>query len=518
MDTLMYLDRWCHMIIKSIFSSLILLLMACQALAKDCSAPDGESLYTDKDWYSTNSIPSGDADGRYPETGGTGPFQTIQQLIDRLQPGECGFVRKSAEPYFEIGRKSGTNISGNTFAKGGESDDMRITLSGYPDEIPVINLNLATDPEGRPVAGFLVHEADYVTIRNFEITGATASGVMMNPGGLNRGIIIEEMHIHDLYGLDNIGGVRLDGCIDCIVRNNVIHDIYDVRSHAPKSNPFTSVPHGMHSGVHGYRPSGCIIENNYIYNVEKGVYQKEPNQEGAKSNEVRQNIFENMNEAFHLGNMGSNGSPFFQASFHHNLVKNTHIAVGAFMYEGKAISDGLDIYNNTLVNVNTLVEIQKVKNVSVYNNIIDGTAYLNGVEAVFIATNPVSETDLNEFSYINYNLYNNVGGYALLDRYTDNVVKYTSVLGWIGSDGSTVKLPATNFRESGGLVDVQPVYVNPSRNNYKLSDSSPGRNSGRYGKDLGAFVNGLTIGPNSFSQKKYRIEKMNLIGVEAKQQ
>ena len=195
------------------------------ASANDCRVAGPSDYYTDKDFPDA----SDSNDGRYAADGGSGPFLTIQKLIDTVGSGECGFVRQSVVPYTELTRKSGTDHSGPTFTKGGTSENNRVVISGYPGEQPVIDQQRKRDANGRPVAAFYLDGGHYITIRNFEITGTTASGIFLASSGENNYIIVEENYIHHIYARENIGGVSLSDSNYAVVRNNIIHDIYDTR-------------------------------------------------------------------------------------------------------------------------------------------------------------------------------------------------------------------------------------------------------------------------------------------------
>lgn len=473
------------------------LTVTAMAQAQTCNEATADDFYADQDWHAENSV-SATPDGRYPEDGGVAPFATIQELIDAVQPGDCGFVRASTSPYVELGRKSGTDYSGNTFIRGGTSEDQRIIIAGYPGERPVISANQQYDSVGRAVAGFFVFGGDHITIRNFQITGTTAPGIYTHPQEPNTDIIIENNYIHHIYGEENIGGVRIDKCISCIVRGNTIHDIYDTRTHATTSNPITSEPYGMHSGVHGYYPENSIIENNHIYHVGKAIYQKEPNHNGANSNEVRYNIIENVSDAaYYLQNAGSGGAPALNAKFHHNLVRNAPIAVLAEMYEATTPSTGFEIHNNTLVNVNSLYMLQRVQDVDVFDNLIYNQNFKVGVKAAFIFTN-TQTTDKNEVAYSDHNLLYGLSNLALIDRYTADNATYSTLAGWQTATSSTSILPAG--RDSSTLTQA-PQFTDPDNGDYELLVGSPGDAAGRFGGDIGAFGNGFVIGPGNWSKR-----------------
>lgn len=472
------------------------------SFAQDCSESEDGDLFVDKDWHGENSF-IGSPDGRYPENGGIAPFLTIQALIDALQPGQCGFVRESSTPYSEVGRKPYKNTGGNTFLRGGSSASNRLVVSGFPGERPIIDNGNRTTSEGHGVAGFFVSEGNYITIRNFEIRNTKGPGVLMDPSLTNRGITVENCLIHHNYGQDNIGGVRLDWCVDCLVKNNIIHDIY---VDAAGSNPITGEPHAMHSGIHGYRPSNSVIENNIIYNVAKGVYQKEPHPDGGNSNIVRYNIFRDISEsAFLVGNMGAGLTPSYNATFNHNILVNVKGAVDVDHYEAAGTASGLKVFNNTVVGGDYLVSIANVRDVEVYNNIFFG----DSDSGIIVSKRPGNSPRSNSFKEISHNLYYGASNFALLDRYLDTSTTFRSFQTWSNaSEVTTLKTGLPTDVEMGSLVS-DPKFVSLLNQNFVLLSDSPALGAGKNGATIGALGNGVSVGPDS-TMLKSRITKTTL--------
>lgn len=490
---------------KKLLIGPLLLMSAGTALATECEVPADGDLFVDKDWHLTNE-PAGTSDGRYPEDGGTGPFEKIQEMLDVIQPGECAFVKAAAEPYRELTGKRGQSIVGNTFIAGGTSEDQRVVVSGYPGQRPIID-NGMIKPEGSwGAAGFLVATGDYITIKNFEIRNTTSSGIMMHPSNVNRHILVTNNHIHHNYGDDNIGTVRLDWCDSCIVRNNVLHDTY--KFEVVGSNPVNDIPRSMFSGVHGYRPSNCIIENNLIYNVGGGVFQKEPNPQMADSNTVRYNIFYNLADAAYvIGNMGAGLNPSVNPKFHHNLVYNAKGAVSVDHYETVGTGDGLEVYNNTVVDVEYFITVANTANAVVHSNLVVGTD--NGG---ILAKRPGDSPRYNSFKEIDYNLYFDVDKIIELDRYLSTSTSFQSVAAW--ADAEPLEALRTLIPESvgGNSLAANPMFRSDTNRNYNLLPNSPAIGKGKGGTTIGAFGNGFNIGPDS-TMISERIEKLPSPGV-----
>lgn len=433
-------------------------------------AADGD-YFVDKDHPAANDSNVGSADL---------PFVTIQHMIDLLGPGDCAFVRESSVPYFEDVRKSGSNRGGITIDVEGTPTD-RIIISGFPGERPVIDIDRrnSTD-ENKEMAGFLVRNGNYVTIRNFEIRRASAPGIFMSHNIRNTGITVEKMYIHHIYGGDNIGAVRLDLCHRCLVRDNVFHDIYDTRR---DSNTLTDEPYGLHAGVHGYRPAESIIEHNLIYNVARGVYEKQSNYERLASNEVRYNVFRNIEgPAYEMSKQGSSQIAGNNASFHHNIVLNAESGL-RIRWKG-AGSQGRDVsvYNNTFINTDTIVAFSNVDRLEVYNNAIVGTNERVCCNVIFSAEDP-GDGLINGVQYLDYNFFSaDANQDWLFNRYTAELV----VLHGLS------ELQAFGFGDSSEIGDLRVE----GSGDYTLLPENVWSVAGRNGDQIGA-AGAIQVGPRS---------------------
>ncbi|WP_336143528.1 MULTISPECIES: right-handed parallel beta-helix repeat-containing protein [unclassified Marinobacter] len=397
------------------FLLLLTLALAMPLIAHGQSAEeiDPNALYVDKDHPNA----SDGNDGRYQQMGGTGPLKTIQALVDALKPGMTGYVRESVEPYFQDHRASGAAFGGVTFTSGGV-EGQPIVVAGYPGERPVIDqkLGISTD-QSKPLSAFFIFRGDYITIRNFEITRTRSSGIFTNPGAATgdhiKHLIIDDVHVHHLYGGDNVGGIRIDGCESCVVKNSTIHDIYDTRV---SSNELTPEPYGLHAGIHGYGPRNSTIEKSTFFNLKRAVYQKQPNEYGDPSNVVRQSIFRNVGVAYSLEVAGYKAPAVNSAGFYGNLVIDSGTAVKAVLHETASQSKGLKIYNNTLFNTTVLSYIRGITNVEVFNNIVVGS---DDYPIYSERTGAEELGNQTQYSFVDYNLYYGVPNIALIDRSGD---------------------------------------------------------------------------------------------------
>ena len=455
------------------------------------------ALYTDKD----NISASDSNDGRYISLGGTGPFKTIQKLVDSLAPGMTGYVRKSKTPYFENSRKESTNYGGVTFMSGGTLGKP-ITLSGYPGELVVINQEKSFSQDSKALAGFYIHSGNYITISNFEITNTITTGVMTNPGPIEvqHNIILDNLHIHHLYGGDNTGGVRFDYCNKCVLRESKIHHIYDTRV---TSNNLDNEPYGLNAGVHGFRPSEVVIENNIFHNLKRGVFQKTPNDDLLKSNTVRYNIFNDLYTAYSLEVMGYGVPAMHGAEFYGNIVMNSMMAVETGLSETNTQSKNLKIYNNTLYNTNILVSNWGVTDVDVFNNIVVGS---NGSSILSKKTMVTEFNNSTSFNLLDYNLYYLNRNTAKLDQYGRNY-NFKSLESWqaLTADGhpplQPVDVAQVNSYPALNSKSFDPGFINAEKFNLQPFDKTIlmiGRGGG-WSKEVGAYGLEHAVGPKNYT-------------------
>lgn len=436
------------------------------------------------------------------------PFLTIQAVVDAA--GTCvqdteetktARVKAAVTPYKEPGRFSGEYFGGVTVRYGGTSDDQRLIIEGVENEEgrPVIDQERDHADDESPLPGFFV-TTDWVTIRNFEITQTAGPGIEISRGQENDGIIVEGCHIHHLYGQENIGGVRLMSCNYCRVINNIIHDIYSTRDNST-ANPFTDEPYDFHSGVHGYHPAWSVIENNLIYNVSNGVFQKSADDDGGDSNTVRRNVIHHASHAAYLVSIAGGGDPpADEARFYDNVVYHSSIAVRAALQETESQSDGFKVYNNTVVNTDGIAAIGGMVGIEIFNNIHSG--FLEGDQGLVFETGHTDGRDVdNEISFFDCNLYGSKNNTWTLERYGENRADFKSFSDWQGATGVGLA-----FQPDANSVNADPQFVDAANNDYSLGQSSPARSmvteecASRHDDDpsvaiAGAIREGIVVGP-----------------------
>ena len=451
---------------------------------------DSNTFYVDKDHPSASNTNVGSENM---------PWETIQHGVNQLSAGQRLYVKASQTPYFEPYRASGSNIGGMTINVSGTVTNP-IIIEGYPNERPVIDQQRAMsylraedgtpdDPNASKVlTGILFFNAHNIVLRNFEISQTSASGVMFASDRHNNNIVVENMHIHHLYGGDNTGGIRLDHADDAVVRNNIIHDIYDIRY--PNGNPYTSEQFQLHAGVHGFQPGNCVIENNLIYNVSRGVYVKGADTDLKNANTVRRNIFYNISfSAYALEMQGSGSAPALNAKFYENIVYNAKGGVSSALQATSGQSNGILIYNNTFYDVNSVATLRGQTGIEFYNNIISDSTIINFSTAV------VNEPNItNAITYLDNNLYYNHANKWILNRYASNFMEWTNFQSWQTAFTNDSGIGLINDPDTNS-TEANPLFVDVLNNDFHLDAISPAIDAGRNGETLGAYGLGAeTIG------------------------
>jgi hypothetical protein len=460
------------------------------------------TFYVDKDHAASNDSNSGTE---------FLPWKTIQYGVRQLNPGDILYVKKSILPYYEPYRRSSAT-SPNGLNAGGITVDVSGTLSnpiiiaGFPGERPVIDQKRGVtlfdhvlyqpDSSNKPLSGFFIMRGShYITIKGFEITNTVSSGIFFDPAGGtegNDGIIIENNLIHNIYGkhpltgntVDNVGGIRLDYANNCIVRNNVIHDIY----RNDGTNPYTSQPFNLHSGIHGYKQSGCLIENNLVYNVSRCVYQKTPDLDGGDLNEVKRNEFFNCElAAYYAGVQGTGSAPGFNLKFYENIVYNSGGGVITLHNETSSQSNGVFVHNNTFHNVNNPVSITGNTGVEVYNNIFSGSNELE------FATG-YAPLQSNSLAFYDNNLYFNSANKWIVDRGNNAIfVEWRSLAEW-KTAFSISSAPGFAADPDQNSITGDPMFIDAAGENFRLGVDSAATGIGRNGETLGAYGLSENIG------------------------
>ncbi len=480
------------------------------------------------------------------------PFASIQHAVVRLGiDGDTVYVKPSLDPYFEPYRLRGQNQAGVTVAAAGTAASPYL-ISGYPGmRMPVLDqqrrrattgLRFGSDgaitdeaPEVPPddcenltgcaggalldgalpfqppqdcmtrytacLAGrvhglngfYIVGGASNVTIRGFEIRNTLGSSVMFDPSARTDAITIERNYLHHGYGVDNVGGVRLDSTSRAVVRENIISNIYGLRwvrregmIEAP-TNPLDDEPYLMASGVHGYRPDRCEIYNNEISFVEKAIFEKQSAYDGLPGHRVRRNFIHDVaGVAFELGVQGS-GSPSARDDvFAGNLLVRVPLVVDHRTATGMGDNEqpeGFLFEANTIIDVRSGFAGRDVIAVVIRDNAIRTTAE----ESMLISMDTRSPHE-GFFDEVNYNAYEFQGAAVFATGRYDTTPEYFRSL----DDWQT----AFSSGRHNGVLGVDPdlnsisttlELVDESAGDYRLRPATAAAVASSGGRPAGAY-------------------------------
>ncbi|NOY89805.1 MAG: hypothetical protein GXP55_01255 [Deltaproteobacteria bacterium] len=460
---------------------------------------DPNAIIVDKDH------PNAGNDLSTPGRGGSdAPFASIQHALSELaRRGRTLYVKPAATPYFEPYRMSGLDAGGITIKLEG-TEESPFVISGYPGlSMPVIDQQRGastylvgydyqatedSDPATKGLNGFLIESGSkHVTIRGFEIRNTSGIGIITKDG-TTLAITIEYNHIHNCYGVDNIAAVRLDWADGAIVRENILHDTYSSRL---DSNPLTDEPYGLASGIHGYRPTRSQIYNNEIYNVKKGVFEKQSHPDLTPGHTIYWNrIHDVAGPAFELGLIGSSAAPNRDDKFYENIIERSGSIIAVITGESNAQPDGLLVRNNTAVDVTSFFAMTPVTNVEIYNNIVVGS-----VSGVMVGVDERAPWT-SGITYIDNNCYYTGGVTKFITGwYGSEMREYDSLGSWQTAFSSGLSASTLSADPDLNSIDEDPAFVGAG--DYHLQAGSPAAGAGRDGVDMGAYRTGTErIGPS----------------------
>lgn len=443
------------------------------------------------------------------------PFATIQKLITEVE--ECldidndsnskiGRVVATATPYRDTSNSVNSQfVAAGVFAKGGNSDSERLVLEGFPNgnrQRPIIDQNFAA--LGFYIDSFTLNNttpteyASFITIRNFEIRNS-GTGIFTDPfvndqsgdnSTDNREIIIENNYIHHIYGADNVGGIRLDSCNLCVVRNNIIHDTYDTRNGPSRIN---DRPYIGHSAIHGFEPANSVIEKNIFFNHQKGIFIKSSDQHGGSAHIVQNNIIHTIAEsAFVIQIKGNGAYAPEEAIFRNNVVKDASGGMALTVTGATNTGRNVLFYNNTLIDSHGIGGVQRVQDIEVFNNIVYGstTAWQENNSALQLAINADTASTINPntaatFEYYDNNAYFDYTNAWVIDRNGSNEMTLNS------SEWMSFNLDNSGNPDQENLFDVEPNFNDAQNGDYTISGPSSLLNNGRgtpYPDQIGAGV------------------------------
>jgi len=246
---------------------------------------------------------------------------------------------------------------------------------------------------------------------------------------------------------DNHNGIRIEGCINCFVRNTIIHDVYA-----------SGVNGANGAGVMLYGNVDAIIENNEIYNTGSGVFVKGFNSGtsgGFPNNRtiVRFNEIHDVTLAIPLGVSANTW-------VYQNLIRDCGVGVRFWQLTEHTFPISNSIINNIFHNISDVFALRGLlpENNQVWNNIIT-----NSNSHVIWSEGSVSYDSNVDFQHNNYFNFP-VNNFAELS-YTSY-----SFANWLSTFNQDQLSPSS--------ITTDPQYVNEATNDFSLQAGSPARTLG----------------------------------------
>ena len=420
------------------------------------------------------------------------PYQSLQYAFDQLRPGDVLVIEETSTPYSSnaiIGEERNADgsllrtLRGFVISTSGTAS-APIVIEGRGVDRPEIDqMQTASVPTDATI-GLLLDCVSHVTIRNLEIHSANEAGISSSTLGAceTSGLVLEDNHIHDIYGEKYVGGIRMMGVSDAVLRGNHIHDVFSNEAAEDKS----FIKNG--TGI-----SNLLVENNHLEMLDTGVAVNAQglgnttflldSEEPVAAIQIRDNVFDTVGEAVSLlASIADSATTDEQETglFHGvDIVGNTFTEVNTAVHldAGASQNQSSDIcmYNNTIVDTAEAVfDVSGVTDLEVFNNIV-----VTPQSQVIQSHAPQNASLLNSLNYADYNLfYNFVSLTWQLDVGGSNETTYADLASWQSAAHPELLAGA----DASSFVN-DPLFLNATNGDYTLDVASPAINAGRFGRN-----------------------------------
>lgn len=407
------------------------------------------------------------------------PWRTIQHAVNQVTSGghvinvRGGTYTENAETVYIYGAPRPAVVM-----KHSGSVDNYIAIRSYPGETAIID-------QGGVGLGFSFVTESYLIFDDLTIRNCFTAGIYSAGNYWSSNIKIVNNHIYNMRGPvgQNVGGVRFDWTTEGYIANNKIHDV--------RIPDGTSEGNGNASCLHSYRMATTTIENNTLYDSNRGVFHKQA-KEGEGGVIVRNNHISQIWEGIRLTVQGSNEAGVIDSDYYNNIILDAHFGVHAIQGECDPLwpSTNLRFFNNTFAKHRWLggeppfaLYVDGVRDLQWYNNITHNID--RPIMAIHVV---VGEQVVNEIIYCDYNLYYNWVDNRLNIYGTDPDYIYTNMTDWRAN--ADIDSDMMNLVTSGPdlqSLEVDPLFTNYTSNDFTLQPSSQARNAGRTGEHIGAY-------------------------------
>ena len=427
------------------------------------------------------------------------PFQSLQYALNQLRPGDVLVVQDSGQPYSTsniIGEERDSNgdliktLRGFKLTNSG-TEALPIIIEGENTGRPIIDQQQSSSVMNNAILGLLLDCVNHIVIRNIEIRNANEAGISSSTTGAcdTTHITIDNNHIHHIYGEKYVGGIRMMGVSNLLVRDNYLHDIFSQQSSEDK----VLVTNGR--GL-----SNILIENNQFEALDTGVAINAQGlgnstfslerQENVSGIQLANNIFNHVVNSINFYTTISDSSSsdkimtglFSDVDIYGNIFEQVNSAfildTGSSLYPSESVC----VFNNTIINtlLSSLV-LTDARDIEIFNNIFSMP------QSTILETNTATaNASQNSLAYIDNNIFWNFSTLSWRlgnSSATDTI--YSDLVSW-NMASSHPELEANP--DVNAMLD-DPEFIDPSNANYQLSPTSPALLAGRFGMSIGADFN-----------------------------
>ncbi|HEY0941136.1 MAG TPA: right-handed parallel beta-helix repeat-containing protein [Steroidobacter sp.] len=377
------------------------------------------------------------------------PKKTIQAGVNLAKPGDRVIVR--AGTYKEPNRTGSESYYGIHIERSG-TQSAPITIMSETKGAAIIDQDLQA-------AGFVLWTVSDVKITGFTIRDCKWGGVYMTHHQTKQRIVVDNNTITNCDGDEgsNVGGVYMSSCTGCTISNNTISDI-KVGGRQYQNG----------AGIHGYDQERSIIEGNTISKASNGIYHKKSS--GEKGLIIRRNVIRDVTQGIWYSISAAGNPPHIDQEVYENVISASDNCIRGSSNETSSPSRGLTVRNNVLTNCWAGVITSGFENIVVQNNI-----FYNVDDAIVTQYGEWRSELVKE----DHNLFYPEVSFRLQQYASEQ--RLSSLSSWKSYTG---------FGQSDLTGD--PQFVAPSSFDFTLKSSSPAKNAGSDGRDIGAYPGGGT--------------------------
>ena len=436
------------------------------------------------------------------------PFKSLQYALDQLLPGDVLVVQNTGQPYTRTVTEPILDFNGEPIldVNGQPKTVTRfrlrtsgtvskpITIEGDATSPPIIDQGQHDFATGTNTAlGLVLDCVSNIIIRNLKIINVNEAGITSSIKGAceTNNITLEGNTIDNVHGENHVGGIRLMGVSDVLIKENTIRNI---RSRpANQAHTFFTI---------GHKLSNVSIESNTFDGLDSGIvinaqalgtttFQPE---EPITNIKIYKNIFDQVKAPVNFHNRTNDSSGvnniktgvFRSIDISGNLfhdVEETAILVE--LKESVYQSESFCLFNNNFIGTaSTVIDISGVKNIEVFNNIFHPT--VEGLNENILETRSPEKPLLgNSITYSDYNLYFAPADHLRWKLGVDDTSsgEYVGIAQWRDAESD----PQLNVKpEMSSQAATDPLFIDPLNDDFRLSEGSPALLAGRDGVSIGS--------------------------------